>query len=66
MDLVQSFIAIAQSAAQQQAQQQNTISGTEDSTKLRPLVVVQQPVESPDTEVSEYSQPQDFHQIAVG
>lgn len=66
MELVQSFIAIAQAAAQKQAQQQNAISGTEDSTKLRPLVILRQPLESADTQVSEYSQPDDFQQIAVG
>lgn len=66
MDLAQSFIAIAESAAQQQAQEQNSISAPEDSTKLRPLALVRQPLESSDTQVSEYSQPDDFQQVAVG
>lgn len=66
MDLAQSFIAIAEAAAQRQTQPQNAISGTEDSTKLRPLAIVRQPLESPDTEVPEYSQPDHFQQTAAG
>lgn len=66
MDLVQSFIAIAEAAAKYQAQQQNAISDTEDSTKLRPLALIRQPLESANTDVSESSQPDNFQQIAAG